>query len=494
MFAALKRHALLMLTLPATLMLAVLVLTADLNADASARSAQRADRLRAQVMLAGLTQQYLGFTVLEVQQAVDSRAWTLTPQAVGDRAALDGWLASSPLRFVGAVLSDLTGAPLTSAGQVATDPNDPSLARLRADLLDGRPGLSGALRGARGPLVAVALPVQRLGAPVGLLLAFADPHTWALQTYVQGLDLGPHCLFAVLDSQGRAVAASDPSRLGTQMAGDAARSPVLREQAGTVVSAAPVGTDAWVAVTQQPTSDFYAALGTARRWLLVALAGLCLALVGGLVAGDLRRRRVLDQLADEAIFDRLTGAATRRLLDLRLSAALARYQRAGAPLAVLFCDLDRFKQVNDRYGHAAGDLVLRTVAHRIKDELRDEDFLARVGGDEFVIVIENAGDRTIERIADRVVVAVGEPVQAEHLSVTVGISIGIATADAALRETEALLRAADQAMYAAKASGAGYAVHRPVGTPPQLIQQRQAARRSGDPAATASETPNLTDG
>lgn len=481
MLAGFRRHTMLLLTVPVTLLLAVLVLIADLNADSAARSAQRSERLRAQVMLAGLTQQYLSFTFLEIQREASTGGWTLQRGDAADRAALDAWVSRSPLRFVGATLTDLAGSPLTAVGRTPADPADPGFAALRKDLQAGRPGLSGVLRSDQGPLVGIALPVNRQGKAAGLLVAYSDLRTWPLQTYVQRLDLGAGASYGVVDGRGLAVASSEPSRLGTPLGIGLVTRPLLEERDATIVSAAPVGTDSWTSVTTQSASDFYAPLGTARRWLLVALAALALVLVGFLVVTDLRRRRVLDRLADEAIYDHVTSVGTRRLLDLRMSAALARHARNGSPLAVLFCDLDGFKQVNDRFGHAAGDRVLRTTAARIKQQLREDDFLARVGGDEFVVVMEHTADATdLAAVASRLRAAVADPVPVGSRTARIGVSIGIACAGEQTRDGADLLLAADEAMYRAKSSGDGYAFAVPHGSGSPLPRPRPRPGGDGD--------------
>ena len=165
------------------------------------------------------------------------------------------------------------------------------------------------------------------------------------------------------------------------------------------------------------------------------------------------RKRLEDQLAHRALHDPLTGLPNRALLMDRLSHALTR-RPDGTSVAVLFIDLDDFKPVNDALGHDAGDLVLIEVAHRLVGAIRSEDTAARVGGDEFAIVIENlADDREAVEIAGRVRAALSATeIVVNHQSVTVDASIGVATTRREER-ADALLRNADIAMYAAKTAG-----------------------------------------
>jgi diguanylate cyclase (GGDEF)-like protein len=167
------------------------------------------------------------------------------------------------------------------------------------------------------------------------------------------------------------------------------------------------------------------------------------------------------QLEYQAGHDYLTGLPNRRQCMQVLSQAVA-FSRAPLPLsgdeaalAVLFVDLDRFKEVNDAFGHATGDTVLREIARRFRELTTPPLFVARVGGDEFVFVLRGNAVRDAERIARSVIERVSEPMQAGGRTVTLGASIGIAvlpSADPAVT-AETLLDHADVAMYAAKAAG-----------------------------------------
>jgi len=165
-----------------------------------------------------------------------------------------------------------------------------------------------------------------------------------------------------------------------------------------------------------------------------------------------KRREAEDRFL--AHHDTLTGLPNRRLLDDRLRQALHLAQRRDARLAVMLVDLDDFKQVNDRFGHRAGDAVLREVAQRLAACMRKADTLARQGGDEFVVVIpELAQPGDCEVVAGKILRALDPPVEVERQQVRVGASIGVSLYPADARDGEALLRNADAAMYRAKQSG-----------------------------------------
>jgi diguanylate cyclase (GGDEF)-like protein/PAS domain S-box-containing protein len=161
-----------------------------------------------------------------------------------------------------------------------------------------------------------------------------------------------------------------------------------------------------------------------------------------------------DQLEHVAHFDVLTGLPNRVLLADRLQQALSHAQRRGTLMAVVFLDLDHFKDVNDAHGHAVGDQLLVALAQRLRDSLRDGDTLARVGGDEFVAVLADIPDvGECERVLERLLVAASQPVSLTGRLLQVSGSLGAALFPQDGSEADTLLRHADQAMYQAKQAG-----------------------------------------
>ncbi|HEX7030162.1 MAG TPA: GGDEF domain-containing protein, partial [Gammaproteobacteria bacterium] len=191
---------------------------------------------------------------------------------------------------------------------------------------------------------------------------------------------------------------------------------------------------------------------------LVSVAAI--AAIGGYTLGQQRRaaylRRVLLERAVEssqhtALHDMLTGLPNRRLFLERLSHAVARDTRFGRHAAVLFLDLDGFKNVNDRYGHAAGDRFLQVVAQRLSDCVRETDTVARFGGDEFVVLLEDlANGSEVFEALERIDASLAEPVEFGGHALTVSASIGAALHPRDAKTPEDLLRAADEGMYRTK--------------------------------------------
>lgn len=170
----------------------------------------------------------------------------------------------------------------------------------------------------------------------------------------------------------------------------------------------------------------------------------------------LQRLHLQEQLRHQAMHDRLTGLANRTLLQQRLEQALAAADRHRRPLALVFVDLDEFKPINDRLGHAAGDAVLVQVAARLQEVSRTTDTVARFGGDEFVVLCEDTDATTVRPLAERIRSAVAEPLTGPAKGCSVGASIGVAVhvpGAKAIPDPDAVLRTADNAMYAAKHAG-----------------------------------------
>lgn len=178
--------------------------------------------------------------------------------------------------------------------------------------------------------------------------------------------------------------------------------------------------------------------------------------VSAQVATAIERKRLHEQLQYLAQHDALTKLPNRHLLHDRLESALARARRDSTGFSLLYLDLDKFKQVNDRYGHAAGDRLLQEVAGRIRHCVREADTVARIGGDEYVVLLESV--RSVEDaavVADKIQAALTVPVDiGDHVLHTIP-SIGIATYPAHGDTAHLLLKHADEAMYLAKKDRAG---------------------------------------
>ncbi|MFN6252842.1 MAG: PleD family two-component system response regulator [Acetobacteraceae bacterium] len=164
---------------------------------------------------------------------------------------------------------------------------------------------------------------------------------------------------------------------------------------------------------------------------------------------QLRLRAEFDRSLELAVTDGLTGLRNRRYVFRHLESLL----RAGTACGVLMIDVDRFKPLNDYYGHAAGDAALREVAARLREHVRASDVVARYGGEEFLVVMSGAGAEETAVIAERLRTAIGErPIDLGQAKLPVTVSIGSALS-AQATDAEALIAAADSAMYRAKASG-----------------------------------------
>jgi diguanylate cyclase (GGDEF)-like protein len=155
-----------------------------------------------------------------------------------------------------------------------------------------------------------------------------------------------------------------------------------------------------------------------------------------------------------ALHDALTGLATRLLLDDRLTSAVEAARRHQTGLALLMVDIDKFKEINDTFGHQAGDEVLRVTAVRLLQAVRKSDTVARMGGDEFVVLLPGLKDpHMAEGIAAKIVKSLAEPVPYVGSEIPVSVSVGVGTSGVGGLAEEALLKCADDALYKAKAKG-----------------------------------------
>ena len=171
------------------------------------------------------------------------------------------------------------------------------------------------------------------------------------------------------------------------------------------------------------------------------------------------RKKAEHELERQALHDPLTSLPNRSLFLDRLEQGLRTARRIATPLALLVMDLDRFKEINDTFGHRAGDLLINQVAERIRSDLRETDTVARLGGDEFAILLPGADQDGAWRVAQKIITALQRPFEIEGDAHEISVSIGMAISPQHGEDVETLLRRADIAMYAAKRTPGGSAVY-----------------------------------
>lgn len=174
------------------------------------------------------------------------------------------------------------------------------------------------------------------------------------------------------------------------------------------------------------------------------------------VLQDEREYRASLELYESTVRDPLTGLYNRHFFDERLASEYAFAKRHGTFLSVVFVDADHFKQINDTFGHPAGDEVLRRVSGLLSETIRAEDVAARIGGEEFVVLVRDIAPKGIVTIAERIRAGV-EALSIEHetqrIAVTVSVGVATMSPERAFDTPEALVASADAALYAAKAAG-----------------------------------------
>ncbi len=176
--------------------------------------------------------------------------------------------------------------------------------------------------------------------------------------------------------------------------------------------------------------------------------------IGSQVGQFMARRQAEERVRHLAHYDELTGLPNRSMFNQRLAHALAQARRNDKPLAILFIDLDRFKNINDTLGHDAGDRVLKEVAERLRGCLRESDTAGRLGGDEFVVLIEELSQPVyVAGVAQKILTAVTKPLILDAQEFHLTASIGISTYPDDSKDMQSLLKNADIAMYRAKEQG-----------------------------------------
>lgn len=335
-------------------------------------------------------------------------------------------------------------------------------------------------------------PVPAQGGQQGLMLMDPAEH-WLINAGASGLALRP-------------LAQSDMPRLLEAAKQRPDRSGIAQNPNGseTVYASVSVPQTGWRVVSHLPGSVAFSAISRAQLFFIrnATLAIGCFALIAGLglylvfrplfhaasladrmtrgelpleplsslrndevghliaafnrLLGKLRQHQA--ELARMVHHDPLTGLPNRMLLSDRLSQVLAQAQRKQGRVGLLFLDLDGFKQINDTHGHQAGDEALRQIALRLSKTVRNADTLARIGGDEFVLLLSELGhdaEQVVHRVATQCINALHAPIPVAGKLCQVGVSIGIALGSRHSSSSE-LMRAADQAMYQAKKTGGGF--------------------------------------
>ncbi|MGX4643857.1 diguanylate cyclase domain-containing protein [Massilia sp. SYSU DXS3249] len=215
--------------------------------------------------------------------------------------------------------------------------------------------------------------------------------------------------------------------------------------------------------TPDYTAQYRTRLGNGNwRWILARgqvaerdADGRPLRIVGTVADIDARKLQE-EQVRHQAHHDMLTGLPNRLLFGDRLQQALLASKREGHKLAVIFFDLDKFKPVNDSYGHAVGDILLQQVATRLRTTLRASDTLARLGGDEFVVLLPRVSGRgDARKVAEDILRELTRPFMTEGFTLHISASLGVAVSPDCGEDADALLRGADGAMYEAKLLGRG---------------------------------------
>ena len=277
-----------------------------------------------------------------------------------------------------------------------------------------------------------------VSARIGLALAdLSGSYVRVNQTYADLVGHVPEDLVGVPLADVLDTSAGPPHQVLLSAGADGSPSSTPREQShvrldGTVgwvlhglsVVLGPDGAPAWYAVSAQDITE-------RRR-----------------AEDDLKQ--MSERMAALAIRDPLTGLANRTLFEERLRGSLSRDARSGGVTGVLFLDLDGFKAVNDRHGHAVGDAVLQGVAERLRSAVRPADTVARLGGDEFVVLVEDATEAGLTALQDRLWSAVRMPLELHGLTLDVGVSVGMALAVDGNADPASLVSEADARMYVAK--------------------------------------------
>ncbi|WP_155836942.1 putative bifunctional diguanylate cyclase/phosphodiesterase [Paraburkholderia mimosarum] len=285
--------------------------------------------------------------------------------------------------------------------------------------------------------------------------------------------LGRHDTITLLRTDGTVLMRQPfhESDIGKSLASGHSFQPLVQSDHGTYVDIAVldhverlytfrrVGSYPLIVVVGLATDDIFA--GWRKRAIAIGIASIVLdallILLSLMFGTQLRKRLAVERrLQRLAWFDSLTGLPNRAQLQREALRILTDTSRNGSTLAVLFIDLDRFKRVNDTQGHAVGDEVLSEIARRLRKEIQPDDLIGRLGGDEFLAVVQDCDVLKAKHVAARILHAVSQPIlinSEQDTRITISASIGIALCPHDGEEPDTLLRNADLAMYQAKCAG-----------------------------------------
>jgi len=334
---------------------------------------------------------------------------------------------------------------------------------------EGRVTVSDVLSGGNGSesIASIAVPFQSVIVGRRVFAAAYTVGGAQLAAFVDHAIAYPQHVVLLMDSRGALLAGSPRTHAGTIRGADLPLARATADRSSGAVpgakvpstfTVAPVPGTPWRMVLMVPDSKLFASIsGTTKLipWLVFALVtvlGLALLMLLGRSLADRARLSMLShELESIARTDHLTGLSNRRGIEEDLSRAFARTRRRAEPVSVLMIDLDRFKEVNDRYGHGAGDRVLIAVADCMREALRAEDIFGRIGGDEFVAVLADCGETAGLAAAERLE-ACAAKVDLSELGLTNGIPMSIGVACGVHTTPEHLMRAADAELYRIKGS------------------------------------------
>jgi diguanylate cyclase (GGDEF)-like protein len=300
---------------------------------------------------------------------------------------------------------------------------------------------------------------------------------------------------AIVDAGGNVVVASAGSHAGPDRRAELAALAGQQHArlGGNTLFAVDVGTTTWRVVLSVPTDKLLAPVRGASYRATWLLFGSFVAVIVALLLVGFGVVRSSAKLAAQRSHDPLTGLPNRAATLDRLEQVMANTRRSGLGTAVLFIDLDRFKPINDTYGHRVGDAVLATIAGRIRNALRPADVVGRLGGDEFLVICDNVpadADDPVLQLANRVADSVQTPVTVDGVTVSVGCSIGVATTASEQVSAAVIVHAADDAMYDAKHGGTAVTLVR---VDPPAGDEATTPGRGANPARRRGEQPRDLD-